>query len=183
MAYDWEGQAEQEGAPKSEPGWHIYTVTGVLRGTRTKTFESRAGDPQILVVFTDEEGLEAAQMFTLSEKAGWALARFVSRAGVDVRKLREDGVEPGDWADEDFAKRKIMHRQVYANCEHEESGGKTYTRLNFAHKDDVPVDVVQRLGQLGPRESGEDDPDGDIPFLFWLPMLLPLLRMIGGAVS
>lgn len=180
MAYDWTGAEKGQGGPQSEPGWHLYAVTDAIRGTRDRTFESKKGDPQLLVIFHDEDGGEATTMFTLSEKAAWTLARFLSRAGFDLDALTAEGVEPKDWADEDFAKERLRNKRVYAYCSHEKVGDRTFTKLAFEHRDKVPGEHVKRLGER--PDMPDEEPDGDIPFLLWLPLLLPLLRMVGGVV-
>lgn len=156
--------AEQggEASEKSAPGWHRYKVTSVLRGSKARTFKSSKGDPQLMVVLTDEEGGEATAMFTLSERAAWSLAKFLSRAGVDLEQLDRDGVDLESWTDESFARRRLDGLLVWAHCEHEEVGAKVYTRLDFKHGEEVPIDIATSMGDH-PEVEPESD-DDDIPF-------------------
>lgn len=164
---------DQDGPPKSTEGWHRYKVTKVMRGTEHKDFQSKSGDPQILVIFQDEDSAEASAMFTLSDKASWVLARFLARAGVDLERLDEEAAL-ADFAHEATAQRWLEGLKVWANCEHQRGNdGKVYTRLSFFHEHEVPGNVLSRgksgspATAAGPDTFGDGSPvpdDDDIPF-------------------
>jgi hypothetical protein len=169
---------DQDGPPKSAEGWHRYEAVKVMRGTESRNFQSKAGDPQLLVILKDEEGSEASTMFTLSDKASWVLARFLARAGVDLGEMDGSNVGLGDLEDETVAGRWIVGLKVWANCAHESGqDGKTYTKLNFFHEHEVPGGALSRGRSQGgdpePADSGGADSfddgspvpdDDDIPF-------------------
>jgi len=166
MGY-WSDAAESEGGPKSPPGWHFYQVTRAMRVTKGgREFRSKNGDPQLFVIFEDEDGLEASQMFTLSAKAGWTLAKFLSRAGVDLAALDSEGIAIDDWASETFARERLEGLGAWAFCEHEQSGERTYTNLAFAHLDEVPADVLEKRKErvAASEKLAAALDDSDIPF-------------------
>jgi hypothetical protein len=164
-------QRDQDGPPKSSEGWHHYTVTKVMRGTDKRDFSSRDGDPQILVVLSDEEGAEATTMFTLSDKASWVLARFLARSGVNLEDLDQESVSLTEWEDQKFASRWLDGLKVWANCEHQHGDqGKVYTRLSFFHENEVPGNALGK-SKSGAQHDGSAFADGtpvpddeEIPF-------------------
>ena len=91
MGFDWEGASEGGQSEKMVPGYHKATIDRIVMGSKSKgAFKSKNGDPQIMVIFANDSG-EASTMLTLSEKAGWTLARLLSCCGVDLKALKQDG--------------------------------------------------------------------------------------------
>ena len=160
MAYDWEKAANKEGGEYAErmpEGVHDVEVKRLLFGSKKGgAFRSRDGDPQIMVIFADREGREAAQMVTLSEKAGWVLARLLSAAGADMARMKGDGVLPKDFAHEDFARANLVGRRLRVEVEYKRGGdGKEYP----------DVTPVRTRPAAAPPPAAEDDLDPDtIPY-------------------
>lgn len=131
MAYDWEKAATQEGGDYAEripAGVHDVEIRRVLFGSKKGgAFRSRDGDPQIMLIFSDREGREASQMVTLSDKAGWVLARLLSAAGADMKRMKADGVLPRDFANQEFARANLVGRRLRADIQYKRGGdGKEY---------------------------------------------------------
>lgn len=162
MGFDWEHEATKEGGDYAEPlpaGVHDVEVTRVLFGSKGGgPFKSRAGDAQIMLIFADREGRECAQMVTLSEKAGWVLARLLSAAGANLARMKEDGVEPKDFADERLANANLVGRRLRIEVKYSAGAdGKEYADV---------TPVRQKPGAPEPPERPERqgiNPD-DVPY-------------------
>lgn len=94
MAYDW--TTDDEGDTAQLPaGVHSVQIKRIQYGSKGGgPFVSKKGDPQIMVVFSDEEGREAVSMFTLSNGAAWTLRHLLKRFGADVDAMTAQGIEP-----------------------------------------------------------------------------------------
>ena len=116
MTYDWEGNAEGTGqTPKLPNGVHDLEITRVIFTDRDGTaLSSRGGDPKIGIIFADDQGREGSDWVTLSDKAGFVLARILSKAGVDMAKMNADGVVPADFAEREFAEPNLIGRRLRA---------------------------------------------------------------------
>ena len=156
MAFDWEQEASKEGGDYAEripAGVHDVEITRVLFGSKGGgVFQSRAGDPQIMLILADREGREAAQMVTLSQKAAWALARLLSAAGANLTRMKADGVEPKDFADEGFATANLVGRRLRIDLKYKAGGdGKEY----------ADVTPIRRQPQVA--ETSGIDPE-EVPY-------------------
>lgn len=176
MAYDWNNEANKVSA-KLGRGAHHVTVTRVLRGGKGgATFSSRAGDPQLMVIMANDAGAEVSSMFTLSDKAGWTLARFLSRAGVDTAQLMRDNIEPKHFANETIAKQWLVNRKLWVHVEYETGNdGKRYSRVEPLTAEEASAVPTEPLNEpprraRAPVAVGADpfaDPapdEEDIPF-------------------
>jgi hypothetical protein len=133
MAYDWNKAAEENAqAEKIPAGRHKLKVTKVIHGKKDGTkFASKSGDPQIMVIVSDNQDREASMMITLSEAAAWVLARLLKAAGADVEKMTKMGITPGKFADEKFASAQLLSRVFTAEVSYEKGqDGKEYARIN-----------------------------------------------------
>lgn len=129
MGYDWEGEADKI-AEKVPAGIHRLRVNKIVTAGKGGTFKSRAGDPQVMVVFTNDRGAEVAQMFTLSTKAAWTMAKLLSRCGVDLKALKDGGIEPKHFANQKIAEQYLVGCETWARVEYEASeDGKSYSRV------------------------------------------------------
>jgi hypothetical protein len=165
MAYDWEKAATQgasgDYAERIPAGVHDVEIRRVLFGSKKGgAFRSQGGDPQIMLIFADRQGRETPQMVTLSEKAGWVLARLLSAAGADMQRMKADGVLPRDFANQEFARANLVGRRVRAEVKYKQAAdGKEYADL-------VPI----RTRPAAPAPDAqtppaEDDLDADaVPF-------------------
>lgn len=124
--FDWNKSASEEGqnAEKIPAGEGIpVKISKIVYGKKGGgSFHSRNGDPQIMLIFADQSGCEAALMVTLSEKAAWVLARIMSRFGLDLDALKAEGVQPGHFAEPTFANSRLVGLQGRINLKWKEDG-------------------------------------------------------------
>lgn len=129
MAYDWKGNSERV-SERVPAGTHRLRVDRIVFASKAGAFRSKSGDPQIMIVFTDADGAEVGTMFTLSDKAGWTLARLLSRAGVDMKTIERDGLEPKHFANKAVAEARLVGLETWATVEYEAAdNGKSYARV------------------------------------------------------
>lgn len=162
MGYDWEGAAEGGQSDKMVPGYHYATVDRIVMGSKKGPFKSRNGDPQIMVILTDETG-EASTMLTLSEKAGWTLARLLSCCGVDLAKMKADGIEPPHFANEALAKSYLVGRSTWIKVEPDGE----YQKVTPMHEEDVPKEHLQQAQaptEKAASDAAPDPFDDNVPF-------------------
>lgn len=115
MAYAWTQNAESQRAERIPKGKHRVRVLKCLRTTQNgEAFVSNNGDPQLLLVFQDPQAREVSYMFTLSDRAAFRLAQFMSCCDppINLAQLEADGVEPGHFADEEWARANFENRQL-----------------------------------------------------------------------
>jgi len=153
MVYDWT-QAEQ-GETQSEQlpaGWHPVRIARIVtRRSSGEPFTSRKGDPQIMVVFADDQNREATRMYTLSEAAAWTLARLLSRTGHDLERLKEEGVEPRHFANRKFAESRLLGRRTWAHVTWTEPDdrGRQFSDVTPLHEHELPQEVRARAATAG----------------------------------
>lgn len=134
--YDWEKSAEYEPEPQADPipnGTHDLEVKKVVFTKQDGTvFVSGKGAKQILVVYGDDQGREASEMFTLSPAAGWKLARMLKHAGANLSVMKSKGISPERFADPDFGNPQLVGRRFRAEVEwiKSEKDGKHYSNIN-----------------------------------------------------
>lgn len=136
MAYGWSEEAEGGGQSDKLPvGYHRVRGTKVVMGKGSGRFKSKKGDPQIMLVVENEDGQEGAQMFTLSEKASWTLARWLSRCGVDLKAMEAEGVEPRHFTNEEIAKQYLVGKECWVLAEQDGA----YVRLTPVKEEEVDL--------------------------------------------
>ena len=158
MVFDWthaeRGEAQAERLPD---GWHAVRIARIVTHRSSgEPFTSRKGDPQIMVVFADERDREATQMYTLSEAAAWTLARLLSRTGNDLERIKEEGVEPGHFADRRFAESKLLGRRcwVHVTWSEPDDRGRQFSDVTPLHEHELPRDVRLSAAEAG-RQAGD----------------------------
>ena len=155
MGFDWEAEAEGNGASAKIPVG-VCEVEGVrvITGSAKGDFKSKAGDPQIMLIVQDEEGGEASVMFTLSDKASWVLARWLSRCGVDLKDMAAQGIEPKHFANQGIAEKFLVGVRTWARIEPDRD--PKYTRV-------TPIKEEEAIGNV--PAAKDDGPDlKDSPF-------------------
>jgi len=176
MAYAWQAEAEREvtqRAPRIPKGQHHVRIERIVFGDRNGNFQSQAGDPQILLIFQDREAREVSQMTTLSEKAGFVLARLLAACDppANLARMEQDGVEPSHFANEDFANRMLVNRQLTIDVDYEPSKdgkegkeGKEYPRVTpVLNRSAAPAAAPAADGPPPPEAGpppGDDAPPG-----------------------
>jgi hypothetical protein len=94
-------------------GQHAVKIVKIRYGSKTTpAFTAKDGSRQMMMIFADAKGHEVTSMLTLSEKAGWTLARLMGAAGVDLAALETDGKGPEDFADPGFAEAILLERTL-----------------------------------------------------------------------
>jgi hypothetical protein len=142
-------------------GRHKVKVARIVFGKKNgEKFKSHSGDPQIMVIYEDDEGREASDMFTLSDKAMWRLAMVLARAEVpaDLERMDKAGVKPAHFANPEFAERNLKGRVLYVEIETPE--GSDYA-------DVTPLPFTEWQVSVGDDETVDFPPtesDEDIPF-------------------
>jgi len=162
MAFDWEKastQAASDYAERIPAGVHDVEIRRVLFGSKKGgAFKSRDGDQQIMLIFADGEGREAAQMVTLSDKAGWVLARLLSAAGADMKRMKADGVLPRDFANQEFARANLVGRRLRVDLKYKAGNdGKEYA-------DVTPVRTRPAAAPAQPPVPEDDLDPNAVPF-------------------
>lgn len=114
MGYDWVKNSENARAPKLERREHDVQISRIVFENHNGPFRSESGDPQIMLIFADHRGHEAAQMYTLSEKAVFKLAILMSCCDppINMQRLRDEDAKPEWFANKDFATNQLVGRKV-----------------------------------------------------------------------
>jgi hypothetical protein len=132
MSYDWTGAADGKArAPKIPPGETDLTIIDVIFGSKKAgLFKSNDGDPQIMVIFGDGKGHESGEMITLSDKAAWKLAQLLAASGANLAAMKERGITPAKFTEEQFAKKNLIGRKFRGDVQYEAAAnGKDYARV------------------------------------------------------
>jgi len=167
MSFDWKQSSEGTQADLMPEGYHKARVIKVVTAKKDGTvLQSKNGDPQVMAVFANDANEEAAVMFTLSAKAGWILAKFLSCAGADLDRMTKSGITPERFADHDFAEKQLLKRECWAKATHSTTNGKTYCNLDFLHADEVPASALKKTEQSAPAKTQghEAVTEEEIPF-------------------
>lgn len=152
MGYLWQQESEREGASQAEripAGTHEVRISKIIHGTRQGPFQSRDGDPQIMLVFQDRQAREASLFVTLSEKAAWVLAKVMACCSppVNLARMQADGVEPERFSDPEFADANLLDRQLVIQVEWPD--GAKYPEV---------TPVKPRSASASPSPSTDDPP-------------------------
>lgn len=181
MGFSWQSEAAKEGpqnAPKLSPGPQRLKIVKLVFGKKAdggiKPFKSDKGDPQVMCIFGDAQGREGAEMLTLSDAAGWKLAKILAAAGANVQKMDEAGITPQRFADERFANANLVGRELQADVAYEKGKGadtKEYVRITPlmpqpANAASAPARAPAMAGALvgGGFNPESDLKESDIPF-------------------
>lgn len=162
MSYDWSGEAEGQGAADKIPHG-VCRVEGqrVITGSAKGDFRSKAGDPQVMLIVADDNGAEASIMFTLSDKASWVLARWLSRCGVDLKAMQAEGIEPKHFANQGIAEKYLCGVGTWARIEPDRD--PKYTRVTPLTEEEAVGKAVATPATKAP-EKGDSLNLDDIPF-------------------
>lgn len=165
MTYSWTEAAKTQGVPDKIPaGVGIpVKITKVVFSKKGGTpFKSRAGDPQIGVVFQDIDGNQAMQMLTLSAKAGWVLARLLSRFGFNVKTLEDDGIELAHFAQPAIAEPRLVGLRGTVNITYDQDG---YAQIEPCEQAQPGTAAASKPPASAPSaKPAVEMTDADIPF-------------------
>ena len=133
MAYRWQEKGDSDGPTQAEkiPAgvWDLKIIKVVFGKKGGKAFMSKGGAPQIMCVFANDAGEEAAQMYTLSDSAGWTLAQLLGAAGANLAQMELDGVEIESFAEPKFAHANLVGRRLQAEVAWDDDGYSTITPI------------------------------------------------------
>lgn len=165
MGYAWKANAEREGgstAAKIPPGHHRVRISKVLHGDRQGQFQSKAGDPQMMVIFQDSEAREASMFITLSDRAGWVLAKLLDAFDppANLARMEEDGIEPVHFADPNFADANLNGRELWVVVD-EETDDQGKKRLRATPTKDKPAAATNATKP--PQQPNLYQPHADTP--------------------
>lgn len=167
MSFDWKKAAESQGGAPMPDGLHLVTVSRVKTGLKTKKEE-----PMIVVTFADDTGT-VESLITLSDTGSWALARLLSRLGVDLEAMKSDGIEPEHFskqnvADQYLLKGKTWLRVTTADASKPsnlDKNGNPYKRATPLDEEEAKKLDSDRYNQLLATEPlGEPKFDDNCPF-------------------
>jgi len=151
MAFDWTENKGREDAPRLDVGKdHQVEITKVIYGNKSGPFKSNAGDPRIMLIMADADGSGCATMLTLSHKAGWVIKSILEAAGANLVKMKEKGIEPQDFADEEFGNTQLVGRKLSIRIKGYVSAGGNLAEI---------VAIPPR-----PADEPQLPPGEDIPF-------------------
>lgn len=145
MSYDWNASLEGgESSEKIPAGQNIRVgITKIVYGKKGGApFKSKSGDPQIMVIFSDDQEREVSQMYTLSKKAAWVLARLLSRFGANLEDLKNSGVEPIHFANPTIASTHLIGRTGRINL--------SYNAAGYAEVDPCEMDAAVTVQDTKP---------------------------------
>ena len=164
MSYDWDGEAKREGGgsvadpiPATERTT-LLVVRAIYERKDGTSFTSQKGDPQVFLVFQDSEGREAAQMYTLSEAAGWTIAKLVDAMDPDLlAELKRLDIHPVDFVEPEVLKTWLM--TPAASGQADSRGTFFEASVRYEPRKADPTKKDPRITPL----RREPEPDDDIP--------------------
>ncbi len=172
MGYDWENEGTRADQQRADPipaseNVTLFVVRAIYAKQDGTVFCSRNGDPQVMIIFCDAEKREAVQMFTLSDAAGWTLARLVAAMNHDnLAEMKRRGVHPRDFANLEVLEYWLMHPTL---TQKNTVGNHFRARITYVTRKSDPnkkdADIVP-LRKAPPVASGDinDIPNDEIPF-------------------
>lgn len=158
MNYDWNTEANKTQEHNNTPlpdGTHNVVIKKVVFGRKDGTpFTNKTGDPQIMLVFADDQGREVMQMYPLSNSEGWRLAQIMRARGADLTRMQAAGVTPESFLDPTFAEKNLVGHGLTIEVKAREWQGRTYYNVN-----PIARQPGGDAAQTGPKLQ-----EADIPF-------------------
>ncbi len=158
MAFNWEEEAEKGGfADRIPNGDHEVRIEDVFYENKDGVLRSSNGDPQIRIIVRDQQARECMMTITLSEKAGWVLAKLLkcSQPKVDLKALRSNGIEPSEFANPMIGDKYLLGLQFMARVSSEprlDKDGKDTGKENV-RVDPIVDDLYRRSSFLRAPEE------------------------------
>lgn len=140
---NWKEQAEKkvpDKAPKLLEGQQQLTIKKVVMGKKDGWFTSKSGDRQIMLVYGDNQEREGVQMYTLTEKAAFALAQVLEGIGADLDAMTKDNLGIDAFKNEAFAKAQLEGKSLKGDVKYDGDWIRVKP-LAFASAslDDIPI--------------------------------------------
>jgi hypothetical protein len=176
MSFSWKTEADREApqnAPRLKPGAQQLEVVKLVfgkkgqNGSAPQPFKSDKGHPQIMCVYSDGQGREGTEMFTLSDEAGWKLAKLLAAAGANVQKMDQANITPANFADERFANANLVGRKFTAEVQYKPGKGQNADKeyLNVLPIMPQPNGAArQPVGAGAPAFNPESNLEEEAPF-------------------
>lgn len=125
-SYAWSQWDDEQQYEKMLPGKHRAKIARIRFGDRKGRFVSQGGSPQIDIVFKNAANQEVMNRFTLSEKAGFTLRRLVAAFDppMNLEAMEKAGVVPEHFADEGFANKNLLNRELEIDVTEEEGDNR-----------------------------------------------------------
>jgi hypothetical protein len=144
MSTDWEKAAEEtkfEDKPKLEVGFSgPVTIVKTLREGKAGVFTTKDNHAQLMVVFASDEGAEKAVFYCLGGSRAWLFARLVVDSGLNIKKMKEEGISFSDFENNDeFASPTLCNRRVNINIV--ENNG--YTNVETSPVEEAPLEELE----------------------------------------
>jgi hypothetical protein len=158
MGFDWEKEAESSGGTRAEKfksGIHYCKVVRLMfvgKAPERAPLRSKKGDPQFRAVWRSC-GMEGLDTFTCTAKAGFKIARALSRTGNDFAAIKERKLEPSDFADPEIVTPLLLDKWSWCRVER-----------NGPHADFTPLkgeEVVKQIGVEAARQLKEQALEAD----------------------
>jgi len=161
MAYDWENESRKEGGNQADrlpPGEHTLLAARAIYGKQDgRLFTSRHGDPQVMLVFVNSKQQEAAQMFTLSDAAGWTVARLAAAMDPELPALmKARDLHPRDLAEPEVLEYWLFHPSISGNPD--SKGGFFKGRVSYSKS---KTDANKEYAEITPIRKEPDSSAGD----------------------
>jgi hypothetical protein len=163
MSTDWEAEAGKEESGFTEKVKMEVGVTHevtIIRAIHTKNdgeeMTDRDGNPQLMIVFANDEGHEHVGYFALGGRWAWKFAKLVIAAGLNIAQLKIDGIGFEDFADNDFASENLSNRTL--RLELYQNGA--WVNANTLPSEAAAPEAVEEL----PVDDNEPIDPNSIPF-------------------
>ena len=120
-------------APKLPVGDHWVRIARIFSQRKDGTpLTTRNGDPQLLFIFHDAEGREAAQSGMVTDNGIWWFQNLFQAIGLDLEK---EGYTAANWDEQelfhsDFQAKHLLEKWLWISVKPREYGGKTYLNVN-----------------------------------------------------
>jgi len=115
MSYDWSAPAQSPNAPKMKAGGHEAVISRIVSTKQDGSeFFTKAGEPQIMLVFTNAQGEEATLFCILSDdpNKSWALRAVLHAIGAKVELLMQHGIKPEHFRNKEWAEKQLKGRKL-----------------------------------------------------------------------
>ncbi len=136
----WVEAANSEGPPQSERipcdgQEHAVRISKVVHHAKGQLMQSQNGDPQMMLVFQDEQAREALQKVTLKESAMFVLAKIMAAFDppADLARMEADGIKIEHFADPEWAEQVLIDRQLTIRIDPDPNNSK-YTIITPVKK-------------------------------------------------
>ena len=172
MSFDWTSDDRMD-SPKIPGGIDTpVKIVKVLTRVKGEPMASKNGDPQIYVIFGDDQKNETMVTLTLSEKAGFKLRQILRAANANLEAMNNSGVTLEHFTYQEFVDKHLVGRRLLANFKYDEKGFADITPLMSQPGQQPAAAPRQAAAQppAAPRKPAPEpvaagfNPESDVPF-------------------